>query len=235
MVDIHMVGRIFPGNNTLIDQWLSPEEKVYLSKLRLRKRYNEWLSGRIAAKWGLFRQSSEAFRPAGYTILPDIHGCPQLSPTLPGLHFSISHSRQFCAALTADAPCGVDIQKISRQILRVKKRVATETEIQMAKRAIGNDEEAAITLIWTIKEAVKKHCLSSQPGIFEAITIQSVKATEETHWSAECFVKTINHKQDVNIVRLDRYMLAWSTGKTKKERQNMQHPALTGCLQGSFV
>jgi phosphopantetheinyl transferase len=216
LVDIHTVGRIFHSNNKLFDHWLSPKERLYLDNLRFQKRYNEWLSGRVAAKWGLSKQSNQSFKPAAYTILPDIHGCPQIDPILPGRYISISHSHQFCAALTANTPCGVDIQKIDRKILKLKKRVATEMEINIVKRETGNDDETVMTIIWSIKETVKKHCLSSQPGIFEAINIQSIRTIDEKgRYSAECFINAINHKQDVNIIRLDKYILAWSTKKRK--------------------
>lgn len=219
LVDIDIIARIFPDNNKLLAYWLSPAERVYLNRLRFSKRHNEWLAGRIAAKWGLLRQRGESSKPAQYSILPDVHGCPRLSPLLPGGHISISHSHCFCAALTADFPCGIDIQIISQQILRVRKRIATEIEIDIARREVRDDDEAAMTLIWSIKEAVKKHCLSSQPGIFEAITIQSIRATDEKNrFKAECFVSSINHKQSVNIIRLNQYMLAWSTGKYKNQK-----------------
>ncbi len=213
LVDIPQVAHIFKNNNELLSHWLSPEERLYLHQLRFAKRYNEWLSGRIAAKWGLSKQCGESFQPAVHTILPDEHGCPQLRPTRPGRHISISHSHQFCTALTTDTPCGIDIQKINRQILRVKKRVAAKIEIDMTELAIIDDEKAAMTLIWTVKEAVKKNCLSTRPGLFEAINIQSIRKTgqQTNRWLANCLIPDTNHSQDVNIIRLDKYMLAWST------------------------
>ncbi len=222
LVDIHMVKKISPNNNQLLDHWLSPEEKLYLKQFRFNKRYNEWLSGRIAVKWGLSKRMGDSFQPAAHTILPDQYGCPQLRPIRDGQHISISHSHQFCTALIADTPCGIDIQKIKRQILRVREKIAAEIEINMVKRAVKGNEEAALTIIWAAKETVKKKCLSTRPGLFAAIKIQSLKQTgqQTPRWTVNCLIADPKHSQDVNIVRLDNYMLAWSATKTITTKEN---------------
>ncbi|HHD63929.1 MAG TPA: 4'-phosphopantetheinyl transferase superfamily protein [Desulfobulbaceae bacterium] len=114
--------------------------------------------------------------------------------------------------MAADRPCGVDIQHIGAQILKVRDRVATTDEIALANRHIPGNLEAALTLLWSTKEAVKKHRLPKYPGLFEAIFVQRIIPEKNQPWTLECRLPADNEKQSVQAVHLDQYMLAWCKG-----------------------
>jgi holo-[acyl-carrier protein] synthase len=101
---------------------LSPAEAALWTNFTYPKRRLEWLGGRLAAKHSLGRllggESARLYRD--YSLLPDEHGRPVLEPLPLGeavLHVSISHSRDYAAALTTAAGrCGLDIQQTTARL-----------------------------------------------------------------------------------------------------------------------
>lgn len=218
LVDMSQVSELLSGEPQALPVWLSGDEKKYLERFRFPKRYNEWLSGRIAAKCCLLQSGKKIpapHRPDEFSILPDGHGRPILSgPRIdPPVRLSISHSHQYAVAMAANQACGVDIQHIGSQILKVRDRIATGKEIVLAESLQTGSREAGLTLLWVIKEAVKKHLLPEQPGIFEAITVEGISpAVNKNCWQAQCRLIENNQRSTVRIVQLDNYMMAWCRG-----------------------
>lgn len=217
-VSIPQVADLFTSQKETLLSWLSNEEEQYLNKFRFAKRRYEWISGRIAAKYCLLQANDGKYsapRPTSYSILPNDHGQPVLSPASPGYkcNISISHSHRYAVAMTSSQPCGIDIQRIDSQILRVRERIATPSEIDLAQNALPQSAEASLTLLWTVKEAIKKHRLPQQPGLFDAITIEKITTGNLTHsWNVECRLTTGGQLQIVRVIHMDQYMLGWSQG-----------------------
>ncbi len=218
LVDMAQVSELPGGEQQTLLSWLSGEEKKYLERFRFPKRYKEWLSGRIAAKCCLLQtgeKGPQPQRPDDFSILPDSHGRPILSgPRMdPPVRLSISHSHQYAVAMAANQACGVDIQHIGPQILKVRDRIATAEELALADSLLIGSREAGLTLLWVIKEAVKKHLLPEQPGIFEAISVKGISpAGKKNYWQAQCRLIENKQSQIVRIVRLEDYMMAWCRG-----------------------
>lgn len=218
LVDTYQVAALLSQEREALFSWLSREEKQYLQRFRFPKRHNEWLSGRIAAKCSLLQGANHnhfPIRPCDFSILPDTHGRPILSPALTGndWRISISHSHQYAVAMTADQACGVDIQNIGPQILNVQDRIATTDEIALAHQILPENVETSLTLLWTVKEALKKHRLPDQPGMFQAVSLEQIRPTDERRsWIAECRLTRDNQRQAVHVIHLDQYMLAWCQG-----------------------
>jgi phosphopantetheinyl transferase len=154
---------------------LSPAEAALWTNFTYPKRRLEWLGGRLAAKHSLGRllggESARLYRD--YSLLPDEHGRPALEP-LPGInaapHVSISHSRDYAAALTTAAGrCGLDIQQTTARLSTVQERFASTEELALL--AALPDPLTRLCLLWTAKEAVKKCCLSDQPTFFGSIKL----------------------------------------------------------------
>jgi len=219
LVDISQVtAALLDQKEQTLFSWLTEEEKQYLQRFRFAKRYNEWLSGRIAAKCCLLQSSDNrhgARQPDDFSILPDPHGQPVLSSKSTGSHprISISHSHQYAVAIAANQACGIDIQNIGSQILKVEDRIANSTERTLAQQIFPEHIETGLTMLWAIKEALKKHRLPEQPGIFEAITIgQIISGAGDNSWLAECRLARDNQIHIVHVAHLGQYMLAWSLG-----------------------
>jgi phosphopantetheinyl transferase len=183
--DVHL-------NETLLKSWLSEEERQHLHRFTLAKRRKEWLAGRICAKaaindyfltygkgWNLppwnevTITNSESGRPcailAGGERLP---GGPDIS---------ISHSGDLALAFASQTCCGVDIQKTSRTLIRVKERFSTDREEQLvASNVRKNDPLMPLGLLWAAKEAAKKALSGTgMPGFLDLVLTDIEKIGEE--------------------------------------------------------
>lgn len=136
---------------------LSPAEAEVLSGLRFPKRRRDWLAGRIAAKsavGGWLRQRGVVLSPERIEVLPAESGAPalRLPAGCPVPSLSISHDR-FGGAAAADAEgglVGIDVESIEPRSPGFLETVAHESERP------GLDDDAALTELWTAKEAVAK-------------------------------------------------------------------------------
>src|SRR5690606_19129464 len=74
-------------------------------------------------------------------------------PCIPnsGLHFSISHSFSYVAAVMSDKPVGVDVQVFTDKIARLQQKFLSAGE-----QAFFQNDPRQLTLAWTAKEAAFK-------------------------------------------------------------------------------
>ncbi len=139
---------------------LTAAEQERYSGFRFRKRQLEWLGGRWAAKHAASMLRTET-GPGDWGVESDPYGRPFYRPTRsgnPGLELSISHSDGLAAALAVvGSPCGLDLQKTTDAVLRVREKFCHETEEELLRR-FGKTAQAAesLTMLWAAKEAVRK-------------------------------------------------------------------------------
>ena len=188
--------------------WLSPEEQTYLGRFRLAKRRTEWIGGRIAAKVCLVHGRPDT-APERITILPDDHGRPLVPATPASLprFLSISHSHGLAVALAARVPCGIDLQLVTPGIVKLRERITPTPELDRVATRVAATDQELLTLIWSVKEAVKKQWLADRPGLLEATTITDVRPGTG-HWLLTCRVSGRN--QEVRARCMEGYVLAWS-------------------------
>lgn len=83
----------------------------------------------------------------------DQYGKPFLN-NIPGIplpiYISLSHSGDYAVAMISDVPCGIDIEKTTRDLKKISKRFFCKDEIETVKT------EADLTKIWTLKESIMK-------------------------------------------------------------------------------
>jgi phosphopantetheinyl transferase len=72
--------------------------------------------------------------------------------------------------------CGTDIQKIDPRLLHLTDRFASDSELRVLD-TLPTDPETRLTILWTVKEALKKSILHNQPSIFSGIRLQKVQAS----------------------------------------------------------
>ncbi len=171
-------------------QLLSEAELDFFQQLRHAKRRREWLGGRIAAKAALLNlpeNAAFATQAPLLTILPDTQGRPVVSGGADDLALSITHSGGYAAALAAPGiSCGIDLQIISTKLPSLTKYFATAAELDLlAGQPELGGETAALTMLWAVKEAVKKS-LPTQPGMFAGITVSRITAANEGAWHFDC-------------------------------------------------
>lgn len=162
---------------------LSPAEQEHLAALSFPKRRREWLGGRLAGKAAALRlaQPPVPVTLAMLSIPSAASGAPLLTcPSLPAWQLpalSLTHSDRHAVALAAwTCGCGVDLQNVTPQILRVADRFSETAERQRLREALPRMEETErLTLLWTAKEALKKALLSDQPAVFQGVTLEAVR------------------------------------------------------------
>jgi 4'-phosphopantetheinyl transferase len=191
---------------------LSGPEQDYLQRFQYPKRRHEWLGGRIAAKAGLLDPpETAAFQRL--TILPDKHGRPIVSGLSDSsLSLSISHSGGYAVALALHgSSCGIDLQEVSDKLPELTKYFATPAELELldSQPQLGN-LETRLTMLWTVKEAMKKSLLADQPDIFSGIELKRIHAAANSAWQCACEVR--NHPLQTAVVYdFSLYILALSS------------------------
>jgi phosphopantetheinyl transferase len=220
------------GRKFAITKYLSGREQLTLETFASEKRKNEWLGGRIAAKYaaaGLFEK-----KPGKHDILhlPDLaisaakNGRPFLiadstawkQGDIPDI--SISHSGSLAAAMaTGKGFCGVDIQKITPKVIKVQERFCTPAEkliLQASFPWLPEMKTAALTKLWAAKETLRKVSnLEPLPGFLEMELLeihQELSQKRVPYWIFVCSLKRagrpVNHKYGVFITLVKDYVLA---------------------------
>ena len=90
---------------------------------------------------------------AARTLGKDAFGKPYLLGE-PPRHFSLSHSHGHAAALLADVPCGVDLQRRDEKIVRLRTKFERADERAFVRAQ--PDEAAALHVLWGAKESLYK-------------------------------------------------------------------------------
>jgi phosphopantetheinyl transferase (holo-ACP synthase) len=162
----------------ILARYLSGPEQVYLQKLTLEKRKREWLGGRFAAKHAaacVLGQSGNNGPYPGLSIMPDENGRPFLAATTKNValpDISISHSGDLAAAMAvSQGLCGIDIQKITDRVVKVRNRFCSPNEehiIQSFFKTFRAEQSSTLTKLWAAKEALRKAAaIDALPGFLE--------------------------------------------------------------------
>ena len=194
LADLSLLNDLRPKNKlpALLAQKLSTTETQKLAHFTYKKRYTEWLGGRLAAKYCfelfLGKVNKQPLAPNTFSILADEHGRPYLEKTTyRPLSLSISHSKGYAAAyVSPKQSCGIDIQQITS-----KMEVVAEKFTNHSEKALFHDPKNQLrnlTMIWAAKEAVKKSLLHDQSITFSATNVIEIKKTGSNTWKLQCNV-----------------------------------------------
>ncbi len=166
------------GEKKILAQYLSGPEQTYWDRLTSDKRKREWIGGRLAAKYGaarLLAHGGTVLSSAELTVIPDKNGRPFLAAATPGIalpDISISHSGRLAAAMAVSKGiCGIDIQKNTDRVVKVRERFCTPDEEYILKsyfKGAEVKETLYLTRLWAAKETLRKAAnLNSLPGFLE--------------------------------------------------------------------
>ena len=194
--------------------FLSSQELQYLQRFRFAKRRHEWLAGRIAAKAVAMihcDSGQRSFAPERITILSDVHGRPDPDQGWPvGLcRPTISHSHEYGVAMVSSVRCGVDLQQLEDRLIGLADRIMEIDEARVMRELFRQEQLLGLTLIWSVKEAVKKMHLFDQPGLFDAIRIEEIDMTGPDQWQVLCRLVDSGRQQVVDAAFFEQYVLAW--------------------------
>ncbi len=194
LADLSLLNDIQPKDKlpVLLAGKLSSAEVQKLATFTYKKRYTEWLGGRLAAKYciELFHQKAGTSppEPNTFSIGTDEHGRPHLviaSHRPPSV--SISHSKGYAAAYVSHTQsCGIDIQQITSKMLTVAEKFTNQGEESLFQDTLNH--LLNLTIIWVAKEAVKKSLLHDKPITFSGTNVIEVEKTGSNTWKLQCDV-----------------------------------------------
>ena len=205
----------------IIAELLSPAEVQHFGRFAYPKRRLEWLGGRLAVKSCLaLLLKQTGLTPPSFrncTILPQPSGRPQLEIShaqLPALSVSISHSRDYAAALVHNgSACGIDIQEQTAQLFTVQERFTSDAEIALLQEI--PEPVTRLAAIWVIKEAVKKCAFADSDLYFGSIQLIAFQG-ESANASAVAQYQPVNADPisiPVQIAQFKNYLVACTTGE----------------------
>lgn len=164
----------------LSDQVLSDAERYLWSSFPHERKRREWMAGRLAAKFAvqetLVGQSKTDWSLRDISVMPTKgRSGPVKSPI--GGYLSLSHSGAFAAAVHADRPVGLDIERFHAFSLPSLNYFLTPQEIACIETYGYCDRY--LTLIWSIKEAVLKARQTSNLSEMREIECRGWSLTRE--------------------------------------------------------
>ena len=129
-------------------------------------------------------------------------------------HFSISQCGEYAAVVVSpDHRVGVDIEKISRRVEKIKHKFLSEIEQQLLKEITvlpyATSSEKVLTAAWSIKEALFKWQGSQEVDFIKHLYINQLQGNEQEA-IAQCHILKINTiPLPVQLLFFNDYCLAW--------------------------
>ena len=105
---------------------------------------------------------------------PSIQSPSFQKPFLPDnpYYFSLSHSNEYAAAIVSrSVPTGIDIEMISPRVQRIRHKFLSVVENAWVSEFTPGEQDALLTLLWTIKETIYKWLERRGLGFSEHIEI----------------------------------------------------------------
>lgn len=138
---------------------LSPAERARYERFRVEPPARAFATARALARQVLSLYAER--EPASWHLEPDEHGRPRIVDPAepPRLEFNLSHTDRLVACLvTADVPCGVDVESLDRRVdpVRIAEHSFGEDEVRDLKSRQGTDRRRRFFTYWTLKEAYLK-------------------------------------------------------------------------------
>jgi len=184
---------------------LTPEEKNTYHSFRSAKRKLEYFFTRVLWK--------------DFGINEAIHYNEVGRPFLKNGHISISHSRDIIViAFNKDHPIGIDVEYRSPKISSIKHKFLSQTDEQL----IDLKNDAHLTLVWSIKEAV-----------YKMENIQGLSFKENIHVKIEHNLGYVNvnknneiHHYTFQFIQRDHYVITYcSFGDLNARFSDLINPA----------
>lgn len=91
-------------------------------------------------------------------------------------HLSVSHCRDYVAVALSQSPCGVDIERVDRNFMRISSRYMTDEETMLFADKYWS------AVVWCAKEALYKYAGREGVDFKCDISIKSVQQQDSSSW-----------------------------------------------------
>ncbi len=136
--------------NTTLSLWLLTEETSFFDPIS--RQYNKEIKKETGKnierkrQWLCARHLIHNFHNTSQNLVKTRAGQPFLPHE--NTYISISHSYEMVGVLTSDMPCGLDIEKRTDKLLRLRSKFVSKSE--------NTEDLLKLHLIWCAKEAIYK-------------------------------------------------------------------------------
>jgi enterobactin synthetase component D len=186
---------------------LHPLERQFAMNLNAIRRM-PWMMGRVC-----LRQATRAIAADPPPLLADHRG----APTLPiGLSGSVSHKSDIAVALVAkvtpDIRLGVDVEYARASKQDISMRILTDQELAQAAQLPTNQRGRAVTLRFSIKEAIYK---AIDPVVQRYVGFREVNLTWHNDRVEDQMLCIDQHRLELSMwwTQLDDYWLTCASAK----------------------
>ena len=199
---------LHPSGNLLL--WQSNEESDWFKEQLdlvpgLWVEYESLMNEVIKHRWLASRYAvQQVTQQYPLDVVKDQSGRPFLGVERKPL--SLSHCEGFVAAIHADVWVGIDVERISSRVQKIKNYFMRDEELDM----IGEENEALI-LAWSAKESIYKWLGEKHLGYKSQLCIRSIdfmdQAMEiEINTKDHCLIQSVFFRQD------SEKALTWTVG-----------------------
>ena len=174
----------FPALGAMRGEFLHPDEEACFSAMKFERRRRSYLAGRYCAKQALclLEPGGEA---RAFRITPGVFTQPIVEHPSSRAQVGISHAGDWGAALAFPEahPMGLDIEEMDPDKAEVIRSQAAPGETPLLGKVNG-EEIRALTLLWTIKEALSKALRCGMMTPFTLFEISSLEREDGRYVSA---------------------------------------------------
>lgn len=150
---------------------LTEVEKATLNSFGYESRKTQWLASRALTQEVIGKKSKIAYLNSGKPYLLNNE-----------LEISISHSGKFVSLITNEnSACGIDIEKISTKIEKVKHKFLHPSEHELIA---SNNQLENLCIIWGAKESLYKMNGATSLNFSQEIIVKSLKKADQGELTA---------------------------------------------------
>jgi phosphopantetheinyl transferase len=200
-----------PSGNLLL--WQAEEESAWFKEQlnvapELWEEYESLASEAIRHRWLASRYAvQQVSQQSPLKLIKETSGKPILLES--ENHISLSHCDGYVAAIHGDVPVGIDVERISQRVQKIKNYFLRDEELEL----LGEENEALI-LAWSAKESIFKWYGKKSLGYKSQLCIRSIDFEEHVMemkliTSEHNFIKPVFFRLDTEKV------LTWVVGDLK--------------------
>jgi phosphopantetheinyl transferase len=205
-----------PSGNLLL--WRAEEESVWFKEQlivvpELWEEYESLSNEAIRHRWLASRYAvQQVSQQFPLKLIKELSGKPILPES--ENHISLSHCEGYVATIHAEVPVGIDVERISHRVQKIKNYFLRDEELVL----LGEENEALI-LAWSAKESIFKWYGKRSLGYKSQLCIRSIDFEDqvmemELFTSEQRFVQPVFFRQDSEKV------LTWTIGRSKASSFN---------------
>ncbi len=172
------------------------DENKYYEKFLVENRKKQWLSSRLLIK---------EIYPQGGIVIYNEDGKPFFQDVK--AHLSVSHSYDYASAIISDSKnVGIDIEKASERLIRVKDRFLSDKELQSIDK---RQELRSLCTYWCAKEALYKLYGFRKLDFREHIIIDPFEVKKKGTLSGKILTNDQLKNYILTYQQLEDYMLVY--------------------------